>query len=96
MTNRNSNVPRPFSFKELGSGEIIEEAVVEYEKWAPAFQVLQFSDGKKMLRVCYYSRTGRLAPRALSIDDEDVDGLREEIKKKPQVRKFLQKLLSDK
>jgi hypothetical protein len=28
MTNRNTEIPRPFNFKELGRGEIIVEAAV--------------------------------------------------------------------
>ncbi len=95
MTNRNVDIPRPFKFDKIGRGDIIEEAPVEYENWAPVIQVLEFEDGKKMLRFCYYVKSGQLAPRALSIDEKDIDNLREEIKKKPQVRKFLQQLLSD-
>lgn len=94
MTKRNTKIPRPFNFKKLGKGEIIEETEVEYKGWAPVIQVLEFENGKKMLRFCYYVRSGELAPRALSIDTDDIDNLREEIKRKPQVRKFLQSLLS--
>jgi hypothetical protein len=93
MTNRNTEIPRPFAFENLGEGEIIEEAAVEYESWAPSIQVLKFTDGKEMLRFCYYVGSGELAPRALSIDNEDIGKLREEIKKNTQVRKFLQRLL---
>ena len=95
VTNRNTEIPRPFNFKGLGSGNIIEEATVEYEHWAPAIQVLEFENGKKVMRFCYYVRSGKLAPRALYIDEDDIDNLREEIKKKPQVRNFLQRLLSE-
>lgn len=94
MTNRNIEIPRPFKFDKLGKGDIIEEAAVEYEDWAPVIQVLEFEDGKKMLRFCYYVKSAQLAPRALSIDEKDINNLREEIKKKPQVREFLQQLLS--
>lgn len=95
MTNRNVEIPRPFKFDKIGRGDIIEEAPVEYENWAPVIQVLEFEDGKKMLRFCYYVKSGQLAPRALLIDEKDIDNLKEEIKKKPQVRKFLQQLISD-
>jgi hypothetical protein len=95
MTDRNSDIPRPFKFNQIGSGEIIEEAAVDYPTWAPSIQVLKFSNGDKMLRFCYYAQTGQLAPRALSLNDEHISKLRKEIKKKPQVRKLLQRLLSD-
>ena len=94
MTNRNLDIPRPFNFSKIGGGEIIEEVAVEYEEWAPAIQLLEFDDGRKMLRFCYYVKGGKLAPRALSIDETDVQNLRKEIKKNPQVRNFLQQLLS--
>ncbi len=94
MTNRNMEIPRPFNFEELGRGEIIEEVAVEYENWAPAIQVLKFENGRMMLRFCYYVKSGKLAPRAVSIDEDDIDNLREEVKRKTQVRSFLQRLLS--
>jgi len=94
VTDRNVDIPRPFDFKQLGRGEIMEEAVVEYDDWAPAIQVLEFENGRKVLRFCYYVRSGKLAPRALYIDNDDIDNLRDEIKKKPQVRQFLESLLS--
>ncbi len=93
MTDRNKEIPRPFNFKKLGKGEIIEEVAVEYEDWAPAIQVLEFENGQKVLRFCYYAKSGELAPRALYVDNTDVANLREEMKKKPRVRKFLQSLL---
>jgi len=95
VTNRKTEIPRPFSFKGIGEGDIIEEAAMEYENWAPAIQVLRFTNGTEVLRFCYYAKTGQIAPGALWINDEDIDNLREEIKKQPQVRKFLQRLLSD-
>jgi hypothetical protein len=93
MTNRNLEIPRPFNFKNLGKGEIIEEAPVEYKDWAPAIQVLKFENGDMMVRFCYYTKSGRIAPRALSIDEDDIDSLKAEIKKKPRVKKFLQMLV---
>lgn len=95
MTDRKTEIPRPFTFKGIGKGDIIEEAAVEYENWAPVIQVLRFTDGREVLRFCYYVSSGQIAPRALWINDEDIDNLREEIKKQPQVRKFLQRLLND-
>lgn len=97
MTKRNTTIPRPFTFEGIGKGEIVEEAARDYENWAPAIQVLRFTEGEEVgtevLRFCYYVKSGQLANRALWINDEDVENLREEIKKKPRVRKFLQRLL---
>jgi hypothetical protein len=92
-TNRNTKIPRPFQFKGIGKGDIIEEAAVEYETWAPAIQLLKFENGDEMVRLCYYTKSGKLAPRALSIDDDDAENLKKDIKKKPQIKRFLQRLL---
>lgn len=97
MTNRNAKIPRHFAFESIGEGDIVEEATVEYENWAPAIQFLRFTEGesacKEVLRFCYYVDSGQLANRALWIDDNDVENLKEDIKKRPQVRRFLQRLL---
>ena len=92
-TNRNTKIPRPFQFKGIGKGDIIEEAIKEYETWTAAIQLLKFENGDKWLRFCYYTKSGKLAPRALSLDDEDIENLRKDIRRKPQVEKFLQRLL---
>jgi hypothetical protein len=95
MNNRNKAIPRPFNFKEIGKGDIVEEAAKDYDTWAPSIQVLKFKNGRIMVRFCYYTKTGKIAPRALSLNEDDISNLRKEIKEKPQVRKFLQRLLSD-
>jgi len=41
-TNRNTKIPRPFKFKGIGKGDIIEEATKEYENWAATIQLLKF------------------------------------------------------
>jgi hypothetical protein len=87
------DIPRPFDFKQWGKGEVVEEAAIDYEDWAPAVQVLEFENGQEVLRFCYYAKSGKLAPRALNINDDDITNIREEIKKNPRVRKLLQRLL---
>ncbi len=96
-TKRNTKIPRHFSFEGIGEGEIIEEATVdEYEDWAPAIQLLKFTDGVEALRFCYYVKSGQIARRGLWIDDENADDLREKIKYSPKVKEFLQRLLNEK
>ena len=97
-TKRNTQVPRPVRFKGIGGGDIIEEAAIdEYDEWAPAFQVMKFTDGERAgeraLRFCYYVKSGQLARRALWIDEKDIEKLKKEIKKNPQIRGFLERLL---
>lgn len=93
MTARNKAMPRGFSFKGIGKGDIIEEAAVDYGSWSSAIQLLKFENGDLWLRFCYYSGSGKLAPRALSLTEENIADLREEIAKKPQVKSLLQQLL---
>lgn len=99
MTDRNTRIPRPFTFEGIGEGDIIEEAAVEYDEWAPSIQLLRFTDtkhrGEEVLRFCYYVESGQLARRALWIDDDNVEALRKAIRNSPRVRKFLQRLLED-
>ena len=95
MTDRNSEIPRAFNFDKIGKGEIVEEAGVEYDEWAPTIQVLEFENGQEVLRFCYYTQSGKLAPRALYLDKTDIANLREEIKNKPLVKKFIQNLLTE-
>jgi len=94
MTERNRDIPRPFSFRGDGRGDIIEEAAVDhYEGWAPAIQVLRFENGEIGLRFCYYVRSGQIANRALWLNEENIADLRREIARRPQVRRLLQQLL---
>lgn len=93
MTKRNLKIPRDCNFKDVGSGSIVEEAAVEYEDWAPVIQIIKFDDGEKALRFCYYLKDGKLARNALFITDNVIEDLRKEIKKSPQVKNFLEKLL---
>lgn len=93
VTSRNRKIPRPFKFKGIGQGDIIEEASHEYDEWASAVQVLKFENGDKWLRFCYYTKSGKLAPRALSVNYENIRDLRNDLKQRPEVRKFLQQLL---
>jgi predicted type IV restriction endonuclease len=46
-----------------------------------------------MVPFVHYTKSGRIAPRALSIDEYDIDSLKAEIKKKPRAKKFLQMLV---
>jgi len=93
MTARNKTIPRSFSFKDIGKGDIIEEASVDYPTWSSAIQLLRFENGDMWLRFCYYAKSGKLAPRALSLDQDNIADLRKEIAKAPQVKKLLQQLL---
>ena len=95
-TKRNTDIPRPFAFEGIGEGEIIEEAAVDYDDWAPAIQILRFTDGTEALRFCYYVKSGQIARRGLWINDENTDDLRKKINSSPKVKEFLQRLLSDK
>ena len=97
VTKRNTVIPRPFEFEGIGEGEIIEEAAVDdYDDWAPAIQLLRFTNGEEVLRFCYYVKSGQIARRGLWINDENTNDLREKIKSSPRVKEFLQRLLSDK
>ena len=93
----NRKVPRPFSFH-WGNGVIAEEATTDGEYHAPSIQLLEYTEGEAAgstsVRFCYYSLDGRFQRSPLLIDEADLDGLREAIKKTPRLRGLLKRLVS--
>lgn len=84
-------VPRPFDLH-WGKGVIAEEASVVTPFHEPTIQLLAFDDGSKSLRFCVYHRSsfGRMP---LIISEEHLSALAGEVKKRPQIRKLLKRLV---
>src|SRR4051794_41639968 len=89
-------VPRSFSLH-WGSGEITEEAATDGEYHEPCFQLLEYRDGPAAgsfsIRFCYYSHDGRFQRSPLIVGEEDIEGLREALKRAPKLRAILQRLV---
>ena len=84
-------VPRPFDLH-WGKGVIAEEASVVTPFHEPAIQLLAFEDGSRSLRFCAYHR-GSFARMPLIVGEENLEALAKEVKRSPQIRKLLKKLV---
>lgn len=84
-------VPRPFDLH-WGKGVIAEEASTITPFHEPAIQLLAFEDGTKSLRFCaYHGRSFSRMP--LIVSEDHVAALAKEVKKNPQIRKLLRRLV---
>ena len=84
-------VPRPFDLH-WGRGAIAEEASVVTPFHEPTIQLLAFEDGSRSLRFCAYHK-GSFARMPLIIGEENLEALAKEVKRSPQIRKLLKKLV---
>jgi hypothetical protein len=96
MTQRSSNVGKPFKFKGIGHGVIIREARVDYETWSPVLQILRFTDdehkGDIQFRFGYCDYKGTLIARPLYLDESQLADLGKAAAKEPEIRKMLKNL----
>jgi len=84
-------VPRPFDLH-WGKGVIAEEASVVTRFHEPTIQLLAFDDGSKSLRFCAYHDSS-FARMPLIVSDEHIAALAKEVKKSPEIRKLLKRLV---
>ena len=84
-------VPRPFDLH-WGKGVIAEEASVLTPFHEPTIQLLAFEDGSRSLRFCAYHDSS-FARMPLIISEEHIGALAKEVKKSPQIRKLLKRLV---
>lgn len=84
-------VPRPFDLH-WGKGVIAEEASVLTPFHEPTIQLLAFKDGSRSLRFCAYHDSS-FARMPLIISEEHIGALAKEVKKSPQIRKLLKRLV---
>ncbi len=84
-------VPRPFDLH-WGKGIIAEEASVVTQFHEPTIQLLAFDDGSKSLRFCAYHNSS-FARMPLIVSEEHIGALAEEVKKSPQIKELLRRLV---
>lgn len=81
-----------------GSGIIAEEAKVEGEFHVPTFQLLKYTDGSakgtSSIRFCYYSHDGRFQRSPLMMSDAEIKDMRNALKKTPEIRAMLKRMLA--
>jgi hypothetical protein len=84
-------VPRPFDLH-WGKGVVAEEASTVTPFHEPTIQLLAFEDGSKSLRFCAYHGSS-FSRMPLIVSEDHLEGLAKEVKKNPQIREFLRKLV---
>ena len=89
-------LPRPFSYS-WGSGQIVEEAAYTGQHHEPAIQLLQYDEGEAAggwsIRFCFYNPRGLFQRSPLVIGDDELNGLRAALKRTPELRKLLTRLV---
>lgn len=81
-------IPRPFAF-EWGRGHVIEEAAFTGPYHEPSLQLLEYEDGSRAVRFCYYDHAGRFQRNPLMIRAADVAALRAALRQAPKLRALL-------
>ena len=84
-------VPRPFDLH-WGKGVTTEASSAITPFHEPTIQLLAFEDGSRSLRFCAYHK-GSFARMPLIVREENLEALSKEVKRSPQIRKLLKKLV---
>jgi hypothetical protein len=84
-------VPRPFDLH-WGRGVIVEEASTVTPIHEPTIQLLAFEDGSRSLRFCAYHGSS-FSRMPLIVAEEHIAALAKDVKKNPELRKLLKKLV---
>ena len=96
-TRKPRQLPRPFEMH-WGSGQIIEEASWTGPHHEPTIQLLQYDDGAAAgsvtVRFCSYNHSGQFQRSPLMVNEDAIAGLKEALKKTPQLRRVLQRLVT--
>lgn len=86
-------LPRPFAF-EWGNGQIVEEATMVGPYHAPAIQLLEYDDGGRSIRFCYYDHAGRFKRSPLMVREDDLKDLRAALRSAPRLRAMLRRIVA--
>jgi hypothetical protein len=90
MTATQRKLPRPFAMP-WGKGSITEEVQVIRDHWEPAIQLMEYEDGSKSLRFCFYTK-GRFNRNPMMLGEEDLDEMAAELKHAPKIKAMLKRL----
>ena len=89
-------LPRPFNYH-WGGGQIVEEAAFSAQHHEPAIQLLRYEggehDGLWQIRFCFYNPKGMFQRSPMVIGADEMKGLRAALKKTPELRRLLKKLV---
>ena len=89
-------VPRPFTMH-WGGGEITEEATFGGEWNEPTIQLMEYRDGDVSgswsVRFCSFNHRGQFQRSPLMLHSNDIEAMREALKRTPQLRAILKQLV---
>jgi len=89
-------LPRPFEMH-WGRGEIVEEASYDGEYHEPCIQLLEYQEGEAAgsysIRFATYTHRGAFSRSPLMVGEQDLDGLREALKRAPKLHAILKRLV---
>ena len=89
-------LPRPFTMH-WGSGLITEEARFEGEHHVPAIQLMEYTQGEAAgswsIRFCSFNHRGAFQRSPLMLNEENVEAMREALKKTPRLREILRRIV---
>ncbi len=74
-----------------GSGEIIEEVSIQSPHWEPTIQLMEYEDGSRSLRFCYYSG-GRFGRGAMMLGEEDLERMAQALEGTELIGRMLRRL----
>ena len=84
-------LPRPFTMH-WGTGMIVEEVSIETPYTEPTIQLLEYEDGSRTLRFCYYHGP-RFGRGPLMIDSQHLPQFADALDDAPSIRELLMSML---
>ncbi len=84
-------VPRPFEMH-WGKGQIVEEATCDTPYHEAAIQLLEYQDGSRSIRFCYFDHSGRFQRSPLMLGEDAISGMRKAVARTPRLRSLLRKI----
>jgi len=90
-------VPRPFEMN-WGSGQVVEEAAWTGPYHEPVIQLMRYTEGEAAgsitVRFCSYNHSGQFQRSPLMVNEAAIAGLKESLRKTPELRKLLRRLVA--
>ena len=84
-------LPRPFNMP-WGGGQIVEEVSVVRPHWEPTIQLMQYDDGSRAIRFCYYHGP-RFGRGPMIMDEEGMEELAQALEATPEIKAMLQRMM---
>jgi hypothetical protein len=88
-------LPRPFTMP-WGNGQVVEEVGVDTEHNELVIQLMRYDDFEPVtVRFCQYWLDGRFQRQPMMLGEDDIPAMREALKRSPEIRALLQRLVED-